>query len=102
MTGEQKRAWLDQYSDDNVMGDDSNGLLCMDDFDDCIVGVAWQFGKSFVVYDREKVLQKLMDRDGMTREEAEEFHSYNQAGAWHGDHTPAFLDTPQPIGPDHE
>jgi hypothetical protein len=61
VTGDQVRAWLDQYSDDNVMGDDSNGLLVMDGFE----------------------------------EEAVEFHQFNQLGAWVGDHTPAFIDTPE-------
>ena len=94
MTGDQVRAWLDQYSDDNVMDDESNGLLVMDGFDDCIVGVCHRFNDTFVVYDRRKVIAKLM-ADGMTEEEAVEFHQFNQLGAWVGDHTPAFIDTPE-------
>jgi hypothetical protein len=95
------RDWIDQYSDENVMDDESNGLLVMDGFDDCIVGIGSRFGSAgheqFVIYARRKVIEKLMKRDGMSEEEAVEFHEFNQVGAFVGPHTPAFLDTPEPI-----
>jgi light-regulated signal transduction histidine kinase (bacteriophytochrome) len=93
MTTEQIRAWVDEYSDMNVQDDESNGLLIMDGYDDCIVGIAEQFNRVFVVYDRTKVINKLVEQ-GMTLEEAEEFHEFNQAGAWMGEGTPAFLIRP--------
>lgn len=94
MSEENKvRAWLDRVSDERYNTDESNGLLVMDDFDDCIVGVCHRFNDSFVVYDRKKVIAKLM-ADGMSEEEAEEFHSYNQLGGWNGEHTPGFIETP--------
>ena len=67
--------------------------LIMDGFDDCVVGILERFGidQPIVVYDREKVIAKLMDRDGMTHEEALEFYYFNQVGAWVGEKTPAFL-----------
>lgn len=65
-------------------------LLVMDGYDDCIVGVARRFNDVFVVYDREKVIQKLV-ADGMTEEEADEFFEFNQVGAWSGRATPAFM-----------
>lgn len=69
-------------------------FLLMDGYDDCIVGVVTRFGaEPFVVYDHKKVLAKLM-LDGMSEEEAVEFHEFNQAGAWVGKHTPGFLDMP--------
>ena len=65
--------------------------LFMDGYDDCIMGVASQFGRPPVVaYDFDKVIQSLMEQ-GMTWEEAVEFHEYNQAGAWMGEYTPAFV-----------
>tara|TARA_R110002051_G_scaffold128295_4_gene202009 strand:- start:453 stop:674 length:222 start_codon:yes stop_codon:yes gene_type:complete len=65
----------------------------MDGFDDCILGILERFGidQPIVVYDREKVIAKLMDNDGMTHEEALEFYYFNQVGAWVGEKTPAFL-----------
>lgn len=95
------REWLDQISDQRYLDDDSNGLLVMDGFDDCIVGICHRFGDSFVVYDQQKVITKLTERDGMTEEEAREFHDFNQLGAWHGDRTPAFIEVPESI-PDEE
>jgi len=67
--------------------------LIMDGFDDCILGILERFSidKPIVVYDREKVIAKLMDKDGMTHEEALEFYYFNQVGAWVGETTPAFL-----------
>ena len=65
-------------------------LIVMDGFDDYLLGIAERFNDVFVVYDREKVIAKLM-AEGMDREEAEEFHGFNQLGAWVGEHTPAFL-----------
>ena len=67
--------------------------LIMDGFDDCILGILERFGidEPIVVYDREKVIAKLMDNDGMTHEEALEFYYFNQVGAWVGEKTPAFL-----------
>jgi hypothetical protein len=71
-----------------IFGDD---LMTMDGFDDCIVGIATGKGReSVIIYDREKVIHKLMN-DGMTYEEAEEYHDYNQADAWVGEKTPMFL-----------
>ena len=72
---------------------DGHGAVLMTGFDDCVVGLLERFGVAVpvVVYDREKVIQKLMDNGIETYEEAEEFYHYNQLGAWIGDGTPAFL-----------
>ena len=37
----------------------------------------------------------LKERDGMTEEEAREFHDFNQLGGWHGEHTPGFMELPE-------
>lgn len=66
-------------------------MLTMDGYDDCIIGVVEQFGRPPIVcYDKQMVLAKLQ-RDGMSEDEAEEFWSFNQIGAWVGDGTPCFL-----------
>ena len=67
------------------------GLKKMTGYDDCIVGVAYRFGETFIVYDHEAVINQLMDNDGMSYVDAIEFHDYNQAGAYVGETTPAFL-----------
>ena len=67
--------------------------LTMDGYDDCVAGILERFGMPvIVVYDKEKVIQKLMD-DGATCDEAHEFFEYNQLGAWMGHGTPAFITT---------
>jgi hypothetical protein len=63
----------------------------MDGFDDCILGICNQFGRPAVIaYDQKKVIKELM-KDGMSWEEAEEYFSFNQIGAYVGDHTPVFI-----------
>lgn len=65
--------------------------LFMDGFDDCIAGVVHRCGQPTIIcYDKEKVLEQLMD-DGMTDEEAIEYFEYNQIGAWVGEQTPCFI-----------
>ena len=66
--------------------------LTMDGYDDCAVGVLERCAtESIVIYDKEKVLEKLMADGCDTYEEALEFYEYNQLGGWHGDRTPGFL-----------
>jgi hypothetical protein len=66
-------------------------LIKMDGYDDCIMGAVVRFGsESFLLYDQDAVIEKLM-AEGMTYEDAVEFHEFNQLGAWVGDSTPAFF-----------
>ena len=46
--------------------------IFLDGFEDCIVTVVESFHGRHVVYNQQKVIQKLMSRDGMDREEAVE------------------------------
>lgn len=67
------------------------GLLKMDGYDDCLIGVVERFGEdSYFIYDRELVLEKLQ-KGGMSYEEALEYYEFNQLGAYVGERTPAFL-----------
>jgi hypothetical protein len=66
--------------------------LVMDGYDDCVVGVLERYGmEPIVLYDKDKVIKKLMDDGCETYEEAVEFYEFNQLGGWHGDKTPGFL-----------
>jgi hypothetical protein len=66
-------------------------LIKMAGFDDCVMGVVVRFGSEpFLLYDQDAVIEKLM-AEGMTYEDAVEFHEFNQVGAWVGDSTPAFF-----------
>jgi hypothetical protein len=65
-----------------------------DGFDEALIGYVERFGNkgpySVALYDRAKCIKVLMDRDGMSEEEAVEFFNFNTAGAYAGPHTPAF------------
>jgi hypothetical protein len=91
------RAWVDEQSQESIDGCDE-GLLVMDEFDDCIVGIAERFHDKFVVYDRDKVLARMMEK-GLSEEEAVEHFYFNTVGAWVGAATPAFITFP-PSGAD--
>ena len=65
--------------------------MLMDGFDDCIIGMCDRFGSQpIVAYDYDKVIEKLI-KDGMSGEDAVEFHAYNQLGAYVGESTPCFI-----------
>jgi hypothetical protein len=68
-----------------------NMLVC-DGFDDCVIGVSYRAGMEPVLaYSIEKVISKLVERDGMTHEEAVEYFDYNICSSWLGEGTPAFI-----------
>jgi hypothetical protein len=75
---------LSQFTDDE--------LVRMDGYDDCIIGIVEQYGRSPIIcYDKSKVIQKLMDDGIESEEEAQEFWEFNQVGAWVGEYTPCFV-----------
>ena len=60
--------------------------------DDAIIGMGNSFGRdSVLIYSVEKIIDKLIDRDGMNDEDAMEFFSYNIAGSYNGSGMPIFL-----------
>lgn len=71
---------------------DDPEMLFADGLDEAIVGVVVRCGQpTLVCYDAEKCIEVLMKRDGMTYEDASEFHYVNTEGAWVGERTPVFL-----------
>tara|TARA_R110002020_G_scaffold366826_2_gene578837 strand:- start:298 stop:546 length:249 start_codon:yes stop_codon:yes gene_type:complete len=71
-----------------------DGALLADGFEDALVGFGYQFNYPVAVYNRDKCIDILMNRDGMDDEEAIEFFDFNVAGAWVGESTPIFLESP--------
>jgi hypothetical protein len=65
--------------------------LYADGFEDAIIGVGRQFNTEIVIYDEDKCLSILMERDGMTEEEAIEFFEFNVVGAYVGGGTPVYV-----------
>tara|TARA_B100001250_G_scaffold378958_1_gene369194 strand:- start:1071 stop:1352 length:282 start_codon:yes stop_codon:yes gene_type:complete len=68
--------------------------ILADGFNDAIIGVCGRAGGMgpVVLYDVNKCLEILMERDGMSAEGAVEFFEFNVCGAWVGDETPVFAD----------
>jgi hypothetical protein len=84
------RAWLAERFPDEA-------FLLADGFEDAFVGVVTGKGREPVVcYDRERCIGVLIARDGMSREEAEEFFGFNVEDAWVGERTPVFLERAEP------
>jgi len=65
--------------------------LVADGFDEAIIGIGRQFNKNLVIYDEDKCIKILMERDGMTDEEAIEFFEFNVVGAYVGEYTPIYV-----------
>jgi len=86
MTSEEIDALRERVAESNPEA------LFADGFEDAIIGVAERCGQpTLVVYDCDKCIRVLMERDGMEWDEAEEFFQFNTLGAWVGENTPLFM-----------
>ncbi len=72
------------------IGDDYSILLA-DGLDEAFIGIGWQFNTPLAVYDRDKCIE-ILESQGMTPEEAQEYFYYNTQGAYVGEQTPIFLE----------
>lgn len=73
------------------IADEPDNLLFAEGYDAAILGIANIEGDEVVAYDAAKVISILRRRDGMSRNEAEEFFDYNIGGTHIGERTPLFL-----------
>lgn len=68
--------------------------LLIDGFDVAIIGYCERINLGPVAaYDVEKILEILMERDGMEYSDALEFFEFNIKGAWMGEFTPVYIYT---------
>jgi len=66
-------------------------ILLADGYDEAFIGFVQRFGLPLsALYDRNLYIRLLVERDGMTEEDAEEYFEFNVAGAYVGETTPAF------------
>ena len=82
------RQEVSEYCDENEIE-----ILLADGYDDALIGIT-EYGpgrEQLAVYDRDKCIEILMTRDGMSDEEAVEFFEFNTIGSWVGDKTPLFI-----------
>ena len=70
-------------------------MIKLDGYDEAILGPAyvWHDGEQVetLVYSAEKIREILMDRDGMTMDEAREFIEFNIEGLYAGIDTPILV-----------
>lgn len=65
----------------------------LDGLDSCIIGTCCRCGQEDVLlYSAEKIIQALINRDGMSWSSAEEYYCVNILGAWMGAGTPSFME----------
>ena len=82
-----KRELIDEWVNE-VFPDDE--ILMADGFEEAFMGVAMQFNKPIAIFDYDKCLT-ILQKDGMTSTEAEEYMQFNVVGSYVGENTPAFL-----------
>ena len=71
-----------------TIGEHNPEALFADGHDHAIMGYATD-GR--VIYSANQIIEGLMERDGMTKEEADEFFSFNIECAYVGDYTPLYM-----------
>lgn len=71
----------------------SEGAVFLDGLESAIIGVVEEFGNGRrILYSKDKILEILQQRDGMTYSESEELFDYNIIGGYFGEQNPVFLD----------
>ena len=71
-------------------------MLFADGLDAAFVGVARRCGQpDLAVYSIPLAIRVLVQRDGMSEEEAREYLEFNSIGAWVGEETPIWLEVCQ-------
>ena len=69
-----------------------DNILLADGFDAALIGTGERCGQpTLAVYDREKCIEVLQGQ-GMSYDEAQEYFDFNVVGAWVGEQTPIFVD----------
>lgn len=78
----------DEISD--LIAEQNENALLADGFEGALIGYVQVFSNVVALYDRDKCLEILVKRDGMSGEEAVEYFDFNVVGAYAGEGTPAF------------
>jgi hypothetical protein len=75
---------LDPFEDQHV--------LVADGFEEAFLGFGMQFNTRLAVYNKRKCINILIERDGLTEQQAHEAFEFNVANSYVGPHTPIFLE----------
>ena len=67
-------------------------MLTADGLDEAVIGEVSSYGRDeTILYSVQKIIDILIERDGMTPDEALEFYDFNIAGSYLGEGMPTFL-----------
>lgn len=83
MGKEDTKEYIAQHNDE---------ALFADGFDEALIGVGVVFNRSLAAYDMRKCIDILVERDGMSEEEAVEYFEFNVTGSYVGENTPVFVE----------
>lgn len=70
---------------------ESEDILLADGFETAFVGICRRFSNSCALYDYQKCVDILVERDKMDYDDAIEYMEYNVLGAYVGRNVPIFL-----------
>lgn len=71
------------------LNDIGETTLLLDGFEDAFIGLTQRINEPITaVYSHPKMVEILINRDGMTEDDATEYIEYNCTGAWVGPQTP--------------
>jgi hypothetical protein len=89
--GRSKRSKKESYQRNSLtLATEMNEeAMLADGFDDALIGADYE--KNRAVYSIEKMLQILMERDGMSMEDAMEHFNFNIGCAYVGEYTPLYV-----------
>jgi hypothetical protein len=68
-------------------------MLRADGFEKAEIGVSVGLDVHRIIYDYDRCIQILIDRDEMSQTDAIEYMQFNVVHAWVGDDTPMFIET---------
>lgn len=76
----------------DMLLDENPEALFADGFEGAILGFTQRMNqKPVVAYSVDKIIETLVERDGMTHEEAIEYFDFNIGGGWVGEGTPMWI-----------
>lgn len=82
---------MDPKTFTSLLSEASEDTLLADGFEDALMGIGHQAHKPLAIYDYEKCIDILMERDGMDYAQALEWMEYHVVGAYVGEYTPIFF-----------
>ncbi len=88
---EEANAKAKQDIQDYCLAYFDESVILADGFELAFLGCGYSYAGSYAIYHMGNCVEILMQRDGMTYDEAEEFIEYNVIGAFVGDRMPVFM-----------